>query len=324
MCRKPLPLELVSLVATSAADAGDTRTIAAIARVSHAVNDVVTPILYRRLVLTRRNAANLFRGLKRAAEPKDHSRTKADYDADLATFTREFGGVIEKFTDGEGDGLDGGDWPGAEWQDSDPETDDELSADWAAQKTAGKRAIKAEPKDEPMDVPTGDDAAWERRCNLLKHCRHLTILQVPSRPLLEDLLSVVNAGSDDEDEDDSDDDSEDDSEDDGENASEKANKRAKENAGSLRRNAMLFPNVTHLAVGSRVLRYTSDYYAREIFQDPIHDFLGFLKRAFNSPKHICFTCPRELPTLTPEYLMRVFRKPADSIDPRESPVLGRH
>ncbi len=69
MSRKPLSLELVSLVTTSAADAGDTRTIAAIARASHSVNDVVTPILYRRLVLTRRNAANLFRGLKRAADP---------------------------------------------------------------------------------------------------------------------------------------------------------------------------------------------------------------------------------------------------------------
>lgn len=165
MSATPLPLELIGLIVLEVADVGDTKTLAALARCNSTLNELATLPLYRRLVLTRRNAARLFRGLD--YKPTPPPITRAEYDAGLAAFAERFSDLFDAEELEEGDG----DWPHGNWIDQ-PDTDDDLAP-------SAKELGTASPGD------------WARRLELFAMCTHLTILQVPEEKFVDALASAV-------------------------------------------------------------------------------------------------------------------------------------
>ncbi|WOO85375.1 uncharacterized protein LOC62_07G008874 [Vanrija pseudolonga] len=173
MSATPLPLELIGLIVLELADNGDTATLASLARCNSTLNELATLPLYRRLVLTRRNAARLFHGLD--YKPPRPPMTKAEYEAGLAAFAERFSDLFDP--ENELEEEDDGDWPHSNWIDQ-PDTDDDL-----APSADDLRAVS------PSD--------WARRLELLAMCTHLTILQVPEEGFVAALPKAVKTDDDD-------------------------------------------------------------------------------------------------------------------------------
>lgn len=153
-----LPPELWEHILNDLADEGARPSLASIARCSQTFNQLATPILYRKIVLTRRNAALLFYGLPRDSPPKKHNITKQQWDEEFKRYKQKFARILEGGAPRRQRGR-----REPEWSDSEPETDDELAT-------------------EP-----DDDGDWERRLTLLAYCKHLSIVQVPTRSVVQDL-----------------------------------------------------------------------------------------------------------------------------------------
>jgi hypothetical protein len=169
-----LPLELMAVIGQQLDESGCRATLARLALACKTFNEQFTPVLYSRLIITRRTAGKLFQGLERKAPPK------SDKIPTRAVREKHFDEFVDKFTHIWDQAEDGHVWRNVplpldlpyspEWHGSEPETDDELP-------------------EEPRPVRSKKD--WHRRLQLLAHCTHLTILQVPSSPLVTDLCSVL-------------------------------------------------------------------------------------------------------------------------------------
>ncbi|EKD03469.1 hypothetical protein A1Q2_02187 [Trichosporon asahii var. asahii CBS 8904] len=161
--KRQWPLELITLVASDTSPSAQ----AALCRTSKSVNDAVTPLLYRNLVITRANADRLFLGLPRKAKAKNFRITKAEFDKEIEEMREKFADI---WAQGDDLYLDGRGWQSFDYEESDPETDDELIPDLDT--------IKKET----------DAVTWERRKELFKHVRRVTFAQVPSESFLTDLM----------------------------------------------------------------------------------------------------------------------------------------
>lgn len=116
--KRQLPLELITLVGADASPSAQ----AALCRTSRAVNAAITPLLYRNLVVTRANVDRLFLGLPRKSKAKKFRVTKVEFDKEIEDFREKYADLWaqdDRFYDGNG-------WQNFDYQDSDPETDDEL------------------------------------------------------------------------------------------------------------------------------------------------------------------------------------------------------
>jgi len=259
---------------------GDPLPLAALAQCSRASNTYVVPWLYRRLVLTRRNAARLFHGLRRDAPPKRRNMTKREWDAQLDEFARANKDELELFRfdgDYDYDQVENVPWS---WDDSDPETDDELAPPHASV------------------AKTWNEASWKRRLELLAHCQHLTVLQVPSRPIVSDLVAACGItipsprawttlrayfdhtpeqmlyGSC------------------GAECCDDVDDTPQDTSGVTQ----LFPNLVNLVFGERAVQYISSwnmfpYEAGKglVGDRGLHPFLYLVKNAFGAPTNICIT-----------------------------------
>jgi len=169
-----LPSELLANVLQDlrASGAEGASALAALASTCKALNEIATPVLYSRLVLTRRNAAHLFLGLQRSAPAKTVTRTKAEWDAQLAAFAEEYSEIIrDEDQEFEGESEISED----AYSDSDPETDDEYAPEL--------ETIKKETT----------VTSWKRRLELFKWTTRLDIVQAPTRAISTDLAMATKA-----------------------------------------------------------------------------------------------------------------------------------
>jgi len=282
-----LPIELITQVIGLVADdrSGGSAALANIARTSKAMNQLATPLLYKRIVITRRNAARLFAGLVRRSPDSKKPLTKREWDAALVDFGKKYEEEIAQAVRGEIGDLGG--WTSPEW-DSDPETDDEEA-----------KAPSAKPS----------KAEWGRRLELFKFTTHLTVVQVPHEPLCVDLCSGLGIrdpegnyprSEDDEDEDEDDNDSDGDSDSDNESDVD-----PNEDIPTAKR--QLFPNLTHISISPRAVRLLSMYSQMYMYGDPDHPFGRILLAACGSPKHACVTAPPHHKESAAEFFFRFSR-----------------
>jgi len=277
-----LPTEILDLIISYVTSE---RTLARLARVSHALNAIVVPHLYRHLVITRKDASKLFGGLPRRPVRRKQYQYKKEWDDAVEKFEAQFGYFLHAAIDP----FEEVDEPPCEWTDSEPETDDEQPV---PNKSNWRRKEEVEPRE------AGSEDAWRRKRQLFGYCRSLAVVQVPSKALCRDLLYAL--------------------------APDKRNSWADKIASAVQPNVksgtknsppVLFPQLTHISFGARaVFRLSEETNVGKPYGKRPHPFLKLVPM-LGTPTAACVSCPpAEHPGTDAEYVFRRLRLPLKEMD----------